>query len=144
MLHFCSLSLHLTSFVFPDFFLLGVSFQQYLEHIPVPVVDKKVCNSQKHYNGHLAVFDICTGARTDKPTCKVTFFMLRSLAASWYFDICFSCLVVVIYSNLNLCKFFTYVTKTRANLSTYSRKPGNYNGTINFEIDIMKMASPIN
>jgi len=48
----------------------GVSFQQYLEHIPVPVVDKKVCNSQKHYNGHLAVFDICTGARTDKPTCK--------------------------------------------------------------------------
>merc|ERR550519_2738787 len=29
----------------------GVSFQQYLEHIPVPVVDKKVCNSQKHYNG---------------------------------------------------------------------------------------------
>jgi secreted trypsin-like serine protease len=49
---------------------MGVSFQQYLEHIPVPVVDKKVCNSEEHYNGHLAVFDICTGARTDKPTCK--------------------------------------------------------------------------
>ena len=35
----------------------------------------------------------------------------------------------------NRDKCFTYVTKTRANLSTYSRKPGNYNGTIIFEID---------
>ena len=33
-----------------------------------------------------------------------------------------------------LGKFFTYVTKTHANLSTYSRKPGNYNDTIIFEI----------
>ena len=40
--------------------------------------------------------------------------------------------------------FFTYVTKTRANLSTYSRKPGNYNGTIIFEIDIMKKSFPLN
>ena len=38
----------------------------------------------------------------------------------------------------------TSVTKTHANVSTYSRKPGNYNGTINFEIDIMKKSSPIN
>ena len=104
MLHFCSLSLHLTSFVFPDFFLLGVSFQQYLEHIPVPVVDKKVCNSQKHYNGHLAVFDICTGARTDKPTCKVSFLCS---AASYYFDICLSCLVVVILFMRSLIKAST-------------------------------------
>ena len=37
---------------------------------------------------------------------------------------------------------FMYVTKTRAN--TYSRKPENYNGTIIFEIDIMKNSSPIN
>ena len=36
------------------------------------------------------------------------------------------------------------VNKTNANVSTYSRKPGNYNGTINFEIDIMKKSSPIN
>ena len=41
-------------------------------------------------------------------------------------------------------KFFTYVTKTRPNLTTYSRKPGNFNGTISFEIDIMKNSSPIN
>ena len=30
------------------------------------------------------------------------------------------------------------------NLTTYSRKPKNYNGTINFEIDIMKKSYPIN
>ena len=41
-------------------------------------------------------------------------------------------------------KFFTHVTKTLANLTTYSRKPENYNGTIIFEIDIMKNLSPIN
>ena len=34
-------------------------------------------------------------------------------------------------------KCFTYVTKTIANLTTHSKKPGNYNGTIIFEIDIM-------
>ena len=41
-------------------------------------------------------------------------------------------------------KCFTYVTKTCANLTTYSRKLENYNGTIIFEIDIMKNSSPIN
>jgi len=41
-------------------------------------------------------------------------------------------------------KFFTYVTKTYPNLPTYSRKLGNYNGTIIFDIDIMKKSSPIN
>ena len=41
-------------------------------------------------------------------------------------------------------KFVTYVTKTLVNLNTYSRKPGNYNGTITFEIDIMKKSSPLN
>ena len=41
-------------------------------------------------------------------------------------------------------KCFTYVTKTRANLTIYSRKPENYNGTIIFEIDIMKNSFPIN
>ena len=35
----------------------------------------------------------------------------------------------------------TYVTKTIANLTTYSRKPGDYNGSIIFEIDIMKSHS---
>ena len=37
-----------------------------------------------------------------------------------------------------------YVTKTIANLTTYSRKPGDYNGIIIFEIDIMKNSSPLN
>ena len=41
-------------------------------------------------------------------------------------------------------KFFTYVTKICANLTTYCRKPENYNGTIIFEIDIMKNLSLIN
>ena len=43
-----------------------------------------------------------------------------------------------------MSKCFTYLTKTRANSTTYSRKPGNFNGTISFEIDIMKNSSPIN
>ena len=42
------------------------------------------------------------------------------------------------------CKCFTSARKTRANLTTYSRKPENYNGTIIFEIDIMKNSSPLN
>ena len=41
-------------------------------------------------------------------------------------------------------KFFTYVTKIHANLTTYSAKPENSNGTIIFEIDILKTSSPIN
>ena len=40
--------------------------------------------------------------------------------------------------------FFTYGTKTHANLTIYSIKPGNYNGTNFFEIDIIKKSSPIN
>ena len=45
---------------------------------------------------------------------------------------------------VSLSKCFTYVTKTCANLTKYSRKPENYNGTIIFKIDIMKNSSPIN
>ena len=41
-------------------------------------------------------------------------------------------------------KCFTCVTKTIANLATYSRKPEDCNGTIIFEFDIMKNSSPIN
>ena len=36
-------------------------------------------------------------------------------------------------------KFLTYVTKTRPNLPANSRKLGNYNSTIIFEIDMMKI-----
>ena len=41
-------------------------------------------------------------------------------------------------------KCFTYVTKTIANSTTYSRKPGDCNGTIIFEFDIMKNSSTLN
>ena len=41
-------------------------------------------------------------------------------------------------------KCFTYVTKTLANSTPYSRKPGEYNGTIIFEFEIMKNSSPLN
>ena len=51
-----------------------MSFHQYLDHIPVPVVEKDLCDSEDHYNGHLGVSDICTGARTDKPDCRVSHF----------------------------------------------------------------------
>ena len=40
-------------------------------------------------------------------------------------------------------KCFKNVNKTCANLTTYSRKPENYNGTIIFEINIMKKSPPI-
>ena len=46
---------------------------------------------------------------------------------------------------VNFPSGFTYVTKNITNLqTTYSRKPGDYNGTIIFEIDIMKNSSPLN
>jgi len=48
----------------------GVSFYQYLEHIPVPYVDMNKCNSTEHYNGLLEDSHICSGARADRPTCK--------------------------------------------------------------------------
>ena len=48
------------------------------------------------------------------------------------------------FQNLQCGKCFTYVTKTIAILTTYRRKPGDYNGTIIFEIDIMKNSSPHN
>ena len=51
---------------------------------------------------------------------------------------------VKVLTGISSSKFFTYVTKTRPNLTTYSRKPGNYNGTIIFDIDIMKKSYPIN
>ena len=41
-------------------------------------------------------------------------------------------------------KCFTYVAKSIANSTTYSRKPGDYNGTIIFEFDILKNSAPPN
>ena len=75
----------------------------------------------------------------------------------FYCEVCLCLLSLsrqaTIYLNAKWCfaihsgdrsKCFTDVTKTCANLTTYSRKPENYNGTIIFEIDIMKNSSPIN
>ena len=39
---------------------------------------------------------------------------------------------------------FHVCIKTIANLTTFSRKLGNYNGTIIFEIGFMKKSSPLN
>ena len=41
-------------------------------------------------------------------------------------------------------KPFTNLVKTIANSTTYCRKPGDCNGTIIFEVDIMKNSSPLN
>ena len=41
-------------------------------------------------------------------------------------------------------KRFTNVVKTIANSTTYCRKQGDCNGTIIFEVDIMKNSSPLN
>ena len=54
----------------------GVSFYQYLEHIPVPYVEMNKCNSTEHYNGLLEDSHICSGARADRPTCKVKEFFI--------------------------------------------------------------------
>ena len=53
-------------------------------------------------------------------------------------------MIMLTKMHYNTGKCFTCFTKTFANLTTYSRKPGNYNGTIIFEIDIMKNSSPLN
>ena len=50
---------------------------------------------------------------------------------------------VTLVVDLDRGKFFTYVTKTCPNLTTYSRKPGIYNGSIMFEVDIMKKSHRI-
>ena len=41
-------------------------------------------------------------------------------------------------------KCFMYAAKIIANWSTCGRKPGDYNSTIIFEIDVMKNSSPLN
>ena len=51
------------------------------------------------------------------------------------------CTQLCLYHN---CKFFTYVTKIHPHLSKYSKKAGNCNGAIVFEIDIMKKSYPVN
>ena len=52
--------------------MIGTKFHQYTEYIPVPSVEKSVCNSSLHYDGQLDDNLICTGAKTDRNPCKVT------------------------------------------------------------------------
>ena len=64
-----------------------------------------------------------------------------------HFEIKWPLVEVKIIRSTNLrpwSKCFSYTTKTRPNLATYTRKPGNNNGTIVFEIDIMKKSYPVN
>ena len=49
-----------------------------------------------------------------------------------------------IWGALTYCKCFSHVTKTRPNFTTYTRKPGNNNGTFIFDIDIIKKSYPVN
>ena len=43
-----------------------------------------------------------------------------------------------------ICKCFSHVTKTCPNFTTYTRKPGNNNGTFIFDIDTIKKSYPVN
>lgn len=52
-------------------FVIGLQFEQYQDYIPVPSVEKSVCNSSLHYNGKLNDNEICTGARADRRPCRV-------------------------------------------------------------------------
>jgi hypothetical protein len=61
-----------------------------------------------------------------------TFFKMLGCLQKWHFLKTFN----------YVCKFFTYVTKTHANLTTYSRNLENNNDNINFEF--MKNSSPLN
>ena len=72
------------------------------------------------------------------------FFSLSLIFVFWSYKLLFFEDIFVIDPLTNKGKSFKCATKTRANLTTYIRKPGNYNSTISFEIDIMKNSSPIN
>lgn len=52
--------------------LLGVSFHQYLDYLPVPLVNLTSCNSEEHYNGFLDQSFVCTGERDKEMDCRVS------------------------------------------------------------------------
>ena len=51
--------------------LLGLSFLQYLSHVPAPTVEAEVCNSTQHYHGLLPQGSLCSGPRNDQSQCRV-------------------------------------------------------------------------
>ena len=80
------------------------------------------------------------------PSEGVSEITFGSICSRYLWKKCFAVTlqVFMLWTKPGLSKCFTCFTKTFANLTTYSRKPGKYNGTIIFEIDIMKNSSPIN
>ena len=70
--------------------------------------------------------------------CKIILFTMQTYRKKQKQKIIFT-----IVSGMTPVNVSRMSPKTIANLTTYSRKPGDYNGTIIFEID-MKNSSPLN
>ena len=49
----------------------GISFNQYLTYLPVPVLPTPECNSSSLYNGHVADSMLCSMANGDSRVCHV-------------------------------------------------------------------------
>lgn len=57
------------------FVFLEMNLQQYLQYLPVPTIDTELCNSSKHYNGHIDNDKICAGfTDAEKTPCYVSIF----------------------------------------------------------------------
>nr|XP_040569044.1 transmembrane protease serine 3-like [Lepeophtheirus salmonis] len=50
----------------------GVSFIQYLDRIPLPMISQKECNSQSHYNKLLNGNSLCTSSKHQNILCRVS------------------------------------------------------------------------
>ena len=89
------------------------------------------------------ILSVCVWAQANR---KFSFVAARTSYARVRYECeCATCFSSLRTNNVSfcMCKFFSFVTKTCLNLSTYSKNPRNYNGTIIFEIDIMKTSSLI-
>ena len=85
---------------------------------------------------------IPSGQKFSSENCRKSF---RNWLVVYYWHLYFGFQYNTEFQNgWYLRKFFIYVTKTHANLTTYSIKLENYNGTIIFEIDTMKKFTQIN
>ena len=68
-------------------FFSVVNLEQYVEYVPDPSVDLEHCNSSSNYNGYLDASVVCTGARSDKNPCRVSFkFFLSFNRLLWSFQ----------------------------------------------------------
>ena len=64
-----------------------MNLEQYVEYVPDPSVDLEHCNSSSNYNGYLDASVVCTGARSDKNPCRVSFkFFLSFNRLLWSFQ----------------------------------------------------------